>query len=104
MQVINLGFSIELEQQLDFDDDGLVLQTFVGEESEDDPAEVITPVDELIQDVIHQGKLSNDYRYLYCIAHELSRYSELSREAAMIMEDNIRSIGDLFDMDPEDLE
>jgi len=95
------GMDEELEQYLDWDEDeGLILVT-AFEEVED---EVIAPVDELVEDIIQQGRDTGDYRFLYCVAHELNRGEELVRRAAEMMEDDLTAVAGLFDLEPEDLE
>jgi len=91
----------DLEQYLDWDEDeGLILVTaFEGAEDE-----VIAPVDELVEEIIEQGRDTGDYRFLYCVAHELNRNEELVRRAAELMEDDLTAVAGLFDLEPEDLE
>jgi len=91
----------ELEQYLDWDEDeGLVMVTSSDEYDD----EVIAPVDELVEEIIQQGRDTGDYRFLYCVAHELNRNEELVRRAAEMMEDDLASVAGLFDLEPEDLE
>jgi hypothetical protein len=88
----------DLEQYLDWDEDeGLILVTS-SEEADD---EFIAPIDELVEEIIQQGRDAGDYRYLYCVAHELNRNESLVRRAAEMMEDDVAGF---FDLDPEDLQ
>jgi len=97
MKEISLGFSVEFEHYLEFDDsDGLILQAFLGEVQADDPVEINITMNDLVDDIIAEGKDQFDYQYLYNIAHEFNRYSELARQAAQIMEDDMNVVSDLF--------
>jgi len=97
MKEISLGFSVEFEHYLEFDEsDGLILQAFLGEVQADDPAEITITMNDLVDDIIAEGKDQFDYQYLYNIAHEFNRYSELARQAAQIMEDDMNVVSDLF--------
>jgi len=88
-----------LEQYLDWDeDDGLI----VVASSEYYDEELVSPVDELIEDLLAGGRGSGDYRFLYCVAHELNRHEEAVRRAAEMMEDD--QVPGLFNLDPEDLQ
>lgn len=104
MKEVTLGFQVEYDHYLDFDeDDGLILQYFVGEVQAEDPVEIIIPMNDLVEDIILEGKQEQGYQYLYNIAHEFNRYSELAREAAQIMEDGMGTIEDYYGLDEGDL-
>lgn len=104
MKELSLGFSVEFDHYLDFDEsDGLILQAFIGETQAEDPVEINIPMTELVDDVIAEGKDQFDYQYLYNIAHEFNRYSELARQAAQIMEDDMNVVSDLFGLSRGDL-
>ena len=70
----------------------------------DDEEEMIVPVEELVEELIQRGRVSGDFRDLYCAAHELDRYQEQVREAAQLMEEGMEHISELYGMDVEDLE
>lgn len=106
MKEVTLGFQVEFDHYLDFDEnEGMILQYFVGEVQAEDPVEFKLTMNELVDDVILEGKQDPElgYQYLYNLAHEFSRYSELAREAASILEGDINAVGDLFGLERGDL-
>jgi hypothetical protein len=104
MKEISLGFQIEYDHYLDFDDsEGLILQYFVGESHSDDPLEITIPFDGLVDDVLDEGRQEADYQFLYTVAHEFSRYAEKIRAEAYTMEGDMASIGDYYGIEPGDL-
>lgn len=104
MKELTLGFQIEYDHYLDFDDtDGLILQYFVGEVQSDDPLEVTIPFEGLVEDVLAEGRQEADYHFLYTVAHEFSRYAEKIRSEAHTMEGDMASIGDYYGIEPGDL-
>jgi hypothetical protein len=101
----SLIFDIELDYSLslDFTDDhGVVFTAFIAGYGDDEPQEVETRLERLIDETIELNKFDGDYQQLYCIAHELDRCSERLREVAGQMEDSTQ-IEDLFDVDLDDL-
>lgn len=106
MKEVTLGFQVEFDHYIDFDNtQGLILQYFIGEVQSEDPVEYRIPINDLVDEVIAEGRDDRDlgYQYLYNIAHEFARYSELAREAARLLEDDINTVGDLFGIDSKDL-
>jgi len=104
MKEISLGFSVEFDHYLDFDDsDGLILQYFIGEAQAEDPVEINLSFEEMVSEVIDEAKDELDYQFLYSIAHELSRHAEKVRSEAQIMEGDPATIGDYFGIEPGDL-
>lgn len=101
----SLRFDIELDYSCDisFDDEkGVIFTAYVLGYGDDEPEEVETRLERLIDEAIELNKFDSDYQNLYCIAHELDRCSERLRTVANQMEDSTQ-IKDLFDVDPEDL-
>ena len=48
--------------------------------------------------------ISGGYQFLYNMAHEFNRYSELAREAARMIEDSSSSLEDMYGLDCGDLD
>ena len=104
MNEVSVGFLVQYEHYLDFDEsDGLCLQFFAGESDKDDPVELMVPFEELFEEALLEGKQELDYQFLYNLAHEFNRYSELAREAATMIEGSSTSIEDLYGLDAGDL-
>lgn len=100
-----LDFNLEIEHSLslDFvDDEGVVITTYVSLYQDDDPQEVDTPLEIILDETLSLCKFSADYQRLYCVAHELERHAEKLREVAQQIEDG-NMIQDLFNVDPDDL-
>lgn len=105
MKEVSVGFSIQYEHYLDFDEsEGLIFQFFAGEAVNDDPVELAIPFEELFEDALLEGKQELDYQFLYNMAHEFNRYSELAREAATLIEDSSSSLEDMYGLEAGDLE
>lgn len=105
MKEVSVGFNIQYEHYLDFDEsEGLVLQFFAGESHQEDPVELVVPIEELLEEALLEGKQDLDYQFLYNIAHEFNRYSELAREAAHLIEDSSSSLEDMYGLEAGDLE
>lgn len=105
MKEVSVGFSIQYEHYLDFDEsEGLVVQFFAGEADKDDPVELIVPLESLLEEALLEGKQELDYQFLYNMAHEFNRYSELAREAAYLIEDSSSSLEDMYGLEAGDLE
>jgi len=105
---IKLDLEMDLASSLEFSEkSGLSVVSYLLNPSLDDTEaldEVNTPFKDLIDECLEVGKFTKDYQSLYCIAHELNRFSEQFREVAANMEDSVLIL-DLFDIDPEkDLE
>lgn len=101
----SLNFDIELDYScaLDFNEEhGVVFTAYILGYGDDEPQEVETQLNRLIDETVELNKFDGDYQQLYCIAHELDRYAERLRDVAGQMEDSTQ-IEDLFDVDPDDL-
>lgn len=100
-----LNFDLEVDHalSLEFDDsDGVVISTYVSIPGDDEPNEVDTPFERLIEECLELHKFDSDYQKLYCVAHELTRFAEKLREAAQSVED-ATLVGDMFKVDMNDL-
>jgi hypothetical protein len=105
MKEVSVGFQVQYEHYLDFDEsEGLCLQFFAGEAYQDDPVELLIPFDEMFDEALLEGKQELDYQFLYNVAHEFNRYSELAREAAMLIEGSSSSLEDMYGLDSGDLD
>ena len=105
MSEVSVGFTLQYDHYLDFDEsDGLVLQLFAGEAHANDPVELTIPFEELFDEMMVEGKQDLDYQFLYNMAHEFNRYSELAREAARMIEDSSSSLEDMYGLDVGDLD
>lgn len=101
----SLNFDIELDYSctLDFKEEhGVVFTSYILGYGDDEPQEVETRLNRLIDETIELLKFDGDYNQLHCIAHELNRCAERLRVVAGHMEDSTQ-IEDLFDVDPDDL-
>lgn len=85
---VSLASLIEVGHEISFDEDeGLQIASLIFVLGEDDPEEVKVSVAELVDDVVDLCKMDNDYKYLYCLAHEMVRFGEIIRDTATRMED-----------------
>lgn len=94
---VSLASFIEVGHEISFDEDvGLQIVSLIFAPGDDDPEEVKVPVAELVDDVVDLCKMDHDYSYLYCVAHELTRFGEILRDTASRMEDAYLA-EDMFD-------
>jgi|TARA_R110000744_G_C18969585_1_gene517928 hypothetical protein len=105
MKEVSIGFQVQYEHFIDFDEDcGLCVQFFAGEAHQDDPVELVIPFGDMFDEALLEGKQELDYQFLYNMAHEFNRYSELAREAAMLIEGSSSSLEDMYGLDSGDLD
>ena len=89
MKEVSIGFQVQYEHFIDFDEDcGLCVQFF----------------GDMFDEALLEGKQELDYQFLYNMAHEFNRYSELAREAAMLIEGSSSSLEDMYGLDSGDLD
>jgi len=101
----SLKFDIEMDYSCSIgfsEEHGVVFTAYILGYGDDEPEEVETRLERLIDEAVELNKFDSDYQQLYCIAHELDRCSERLRTVANQMEDSTQ-IQDLFDVDPDDL-
>jgi hypothetical protein len=100
---LNLDVEVDHALSLEFDDsEGVVISTYISIPGDDEPNEVDTPFERLIEECLELYKFDSDYQKLYCVAHELARFSEKLREIAQAVEDSTL-VEDLFKVDMNDL-
>lgn len=96
---IDLFYSCSLEFS---DNNGAVFTSYILGYGDDEPTEVETRLERLIDESIEVNKFEGNYNQLHCLAHELDRCSERLRQTANHLEDSTQ-IEDLFDIDTDDL-
>lgn len=97
----DLSVSIYCTNEIEVDDNGdsyIVNVIYVGDE-EENPLEVRVDLADVIDEMIQEYGDTEGYQFLYMVAHELSRYSEILREKASYIEDSTNAVGRLFDVD-----
>lgn len=97
---VSVPVAMYLEHDVEVDENGsccLISLLFVGDE--EDPIEIRTSFEAVIEDVIemHQDIGVETYQSLYSIAHEFSRMAELMRNEAALMEDSLEAVEDMYD-------
>lgn len=75
-------------------------EVYGGETELSEPIEFEAVLDDLIAPAQDRG----DYQLIYCVAHELRRFSERLTDTAQKMEDGNDAITDLYAMTPGDLD
>lgn len=94
---VSLASFIEVGHEISFDEDeGLQIVSLIFAPGDDDPEEVKASFAELVDDVVDLCKMDHDYNYLYCVAHEFTRFGDILRDIAARMED-AHIAEDLFD-------
>ena len=81
--------------------DGLFLE-LSEDDFDDDPS--LFPVEELVEEVMAEGRATGDFQMLYCIAHELTRLGEEVRSIALQMDTDENTLVEYYGIDREDLE
>ena len=94
---------VDFSQVIEFSqDEGLVIESSFLSFGENEPHKVIISFEKLVNNSIELGKISEDYKHVYCMAHELERNAEKLRDVAQRIEDT-RLVGDMFDVDMDNL-
>ena len=95
----SLQVPIFFTNDFDVDENGvsyLVTLVYVGDE--DEPTEMRLPLDDVTASICDQyGDVEGD-KYLYLVAHELTRVAEVLREKAVTIEDSVSAVSDLFNI------
>lgn len=94
---------VDFSQVIGFSqDEGLVIESSFLSFGEDEPHKVSVSFESLVNSAIELGKISEDYKHVYCLAHELERNAQALRDVAQRIEDT-RLVSDMFDVDMDNL-
>ena len=94
-----LHVPIDLEHDVEVDDDGisyLISNVYVGES--EDSQELRVPMEDVTESLCDYYGDVEGYQHLYVVAHEFSRVAEALREKAVLIEDSVSAVSDLFDL------
>ena len=102
-ETVTLELDVDHALSIDFDDEeGVVIRATISLYGEEEAKNKDVSMSIVLDDCLKTHTVTQDYRKLYCIAHELQRYAIKLRELAQQIEDDTQ-IEDLFNIEPDDM-